>query len=303
MADDIIKQAILDIISVTATPQNRWSQRHDEAKARLTTLLNNPTKAQDLINFFQSSINQGTYYKEISADHQRLKGNVDKSTMINAIDAIRNAAERNKYPAITKEQYERKMEPLSDILTMLKSQTDDTATEVQGVLIKTQAPAITDLVDYDTVHCCALFPYNNEDGITGYLEDEHIILLQYFTTGKRGLLTIYGAIICALCDDDKGNTILLVDSAEGDENWLNAMKNWQEVYRDCIKALAKDAGCTGVIYGKNAGNTVPKEFLKYLDTKLQLTTIQLKKKNNAKRYLETFKNDWSGQAKGYYEKI
>ena len=303
MALDSVRQAVLDVISVTATVPGRWQARHDEAKARVASFLNNPAKAQELINFFQSAINQGSYFKEIATHHKKIQGAAAKDDIIAAVAAIRSAAERSKYDTIKDEQYRQKMEPLNDILTMLKSQTDDTATEVRGVLIKTQTPSITDLVDYDTVHCCALFPYHNEDGILGYLEDEHSILLQYFTTGKRGLLTIYGVIICVLCEDDVGNTVLLVDSAEGDENWLKAMKHWQATYHDCIKQLAKDSGANGVFYGNNAGNTVPKEFLKYLSEQLPLKTIALRKKNDAKRYLETFSNGHSGSATGYYEPV
>jgi hypothetical protein len=319
MAHDTVRRAIIDIISVTATMPSRWQARHDEAVKRIAHLLNNPAKAQDLVNFFQSCINQGAYFKEISEHLQRLKGTVDKSTMVNAIDAMRNAAARSKHDKVPDDLYRTKMEPLNDILTMLKSQTDDSVGDINSVIIKSQSPAITDLYNYDTVHCCALFPYNNKDGILGYLEDEHIMLLQYFTKGKRGLLNIYGVIICALCEDQQGNTILLVDSAEGDENWLSAMKNWQETYRQCIKALAKDSGAKGIFYGGNGGNAVPKLFINYIQSvgtvREHLVYIDaehryvvddsnglvLRKKNSVPRYLETFKNGWSGKASGYYE--
>ena len=303
MAADIVRQTALDIIGVTATATGRWQARHDEAKERIARLLNNPQKAQDLVNFFQSCINQGAYYKEIASNHKRIQGSASKEEVVTAIDAIRNAAERTKYEQIDNTQYRAKMEPLNDILTMLKSQLDDTATDVTSVVIKTQQPAITDLVDYDTVHCCALFPYNNQDGAIGYLEDEHIILLQYFSKGKRGLLNIYGVIICVLCENDKGENVLLIDSAEGDENWLKVIKNWQTTYHDCIRKLAKDANCVGILYGNNAGNTVPKEFLAHISTTLPLTTVQLRKKNDTKRYLESFSNGYAGNASGYYEKI
>ncbi|MFH1211360.1 MAG: hypothetical protein V1659_00340 [Candidatus Woesearchaeota archaeon] len=305
MALDIVKQAVLDVISITATPTTRWQEKHDKAKERIAQLLSNPAKAQELAYFFQSCINQLNYYKFISSQHKKLQSQADKETIVETITVIKNAAQQNKNKAVTEQQYNQKMEPLNDILTMLKSQTDDTATEVNGVTIKTQKPSITDLVDYDTTNCCALFPYNNKDGAIGYLEDEHIILLQYFTTGKKGLLTIYGAIICALCEDNSGNTILLVDSAEGDENWLKAMKNWQATYHNCIKELAKDAKAKAVFYGNNAGNTVPKKFLEYIKEKIPPPNnpLNLKKKNPTPRYLESLSNGWSGTAKGYYEEV
>jgi|GEM_PF-5174450 len=303
MALDLVRQAVLDIISITATSVGRWQQRHEEAKQRVVAVLNNPAKADDLINFFRSCIDQGNYFKQISKEFTALKSGADKAIIVNALQAIKMAARSCKHEQVADQLYESKMEPLNDILTMLKAQTDDSASEVQGVVIKTQTPAITDLVDYDTVHCCALYPYDNQEGIDGYLEDEHIILLQYFTTGKRGLLTIYGVIICVLCEDYKGNNVLLVDSAEGDENWLKAIKNWEETYRTCIKQLAKDAGCVGVFYGKNAGNTVPQKFLAYLGSKLPLTNKPLEKNNNVPRYLESFSNGVSGRPEGYYEDV
>jgi len=303
MALEVVRQAVLDIISITATPVSRWQQRHDEAKQRVAAVLNNPAKADDLINFFRSCIDQGNYFKQISKEFTALKAGADKAIIVNALQAIKMAARSSKHERVADQLYEEKMEPLNDILTMLKAQTDDTASEVQGVIIKTQTPSITDLVDYDTVHCCALYPYDNDEGIDGYMEDEHIILLQYFTTGKRGLLTIYGVIICALCEDENGNNVLLVDSAEGDENWLKAMRHWEETYRDCIKKLAKDSGCVGVFYGKNAGNTVPKKFLNHLSGELSVTTMALRKKNPAGRYLESFRLGSSGTPEGYYEPV
>jgi len=323
---DLVKQAVLDIISVTATSTNRWQERHSQAQERIAQLLNNKQKTNDLKNFFSSCINQGNYFKDLSNHHKKMQGNADKNDTIAAINAIRNTAERNKYDNINNEQYQSKMEPLNDIITMLKSQTDNTATEITGVVIKTQNPSITDIEGYDTVHCCALFDYNNQDGAIGYLEDNDIILLQYYTKGKRGLLNIYGIIICARCEDQQGNTVLLVDSAEGDENYLTIIKNWQQTYHNVIKTLAKDTNATGIFYANNAGNTTPKEFLKHIkkqptiqphiipdneeNTEKEETPnnnhpegLHLQKKNNTPRYLETFNNSTSGNASGYYEKI
>jgi len=304
---ELVQQTLLNLMSITLTQQKRWSAQHDQAAQQVNTLVNNKQKIDDLINFSRSCINQGAAFINIRNLFEDLKGRKQsKEELLKSIDDFFQAIKNNKYNQVDQSMLQRKIEPLNDILVMLKSQLREQETGT-AVSIISQKPRITDLMDYDTTHCCAFFPYYNEEGAMDYIEDDNIGLLQYFVmSGKKNLSTIYGVIIFAICEDKNKNTTLLIDSAEGDENMLKIMSHWQEVYHDCIKKLAKDIGTKQIVYGDDAGNTVPREFLKYIAAgKFTKSIFYLTKKGAQKdRYLESFEGDMpKGNVRGYVEQI
>ncbi len=306
----VVQEAIISLITIMLTQQSRWSARHDEAAKQVNTLINNEQKVVALINFSRSCINQGAAFKNAQSLFEQLKNKqLGKEELLRAIEQFLHIIRTAKYDAINETQLNSKIEPLNDILVMLRSHLREQET-MTGVAIISQKPRITDIMGYDTTHCCAFYPYNNEDGILGYLEDDNIGLLQYFILNGKKPSTIYGVIIFAICDDRQGNATLLIDSAEGDENMLTIMKNWQSIYRDAIRSLAKDIGAKQVVYGDDAGNTVPKKFLEHLQSQgLQKTSTYLKKRGKQKRadgddfYLESFNDGCTGNVDGYVERL
>ncbi len=314
----VVQEALISLITIMLTQQSRWGPRHDQAAVQVNTLINNEQKVVALINFSRSCINQGAAFKNAQSLFEQLKNKqLGKEELLRAIEQFLHIIRTTKYDAINETQLNSKIEPLNDILVMLRSHLREQET-ITGVAIISQKPRITDLMGYDTTHCCAFYPYNNEDGILGYLEDDNIGLLQYFILNGKKPSTIYGAIIFAICKDLLGNTTLLVDSVEGDENMLAIMKNWQSVCYDAIRALAKDIGAKKIVYGDDAGNTVPKKFLEYLDEKghkdgyehgLQKDVIHLTKNGKQKRdngfdfFLESFERGSSGNVKGFIEEL
>jgi hypothetical protein len=304
---ELVQQTLLSLISITLTQQKRWSAQHDQAAAQANSLVNNKQKIDDLIKFSQSCINQGAAFNSIRALFDDLKSRKQpKEELLKSIELFFSAIRSNKLGQVDDSLLSRKIEPLNDILVLLKSQLREQESGT-AVCIVSQKPRVTDLMDYDTTHCCAFFPYYSEEGAMDYIDDDYIGLLQYFVmSGRKRPNTIYGVIIFAICEDQAKNTVLLVDSAEGDENMLKIMRNWQETYHDCIRKLAKDIGAKQIVYGDDAGNTVPKEFLKYLTGKLSKSRVYLTKKGNLKGepYLESFEGDEpKGNVDGFVEAL
>jgi hypothetical protein len=308
---EMAQQTLLNMISITLTKPSRWSSQHDQAVSQVNILVNNKKKIDDLINFSRSCINQGAAFNIIKSVFEDLKSRKQsKEELLKSIERYFQAIINSKYNQIDQTLLQRKIEPLNDILVMLKSQLQEKETG-SAVAIISQKPRITDLMDSDTTHCCAFLPYFNREGAMGYIEDNYIGLLQYFVmTGKKKLSTIYGVIIFAICEDKDHNTVLLIDSAEGDENMLKIMKNWQETYHECIRKLAKDIDAKKIVYGKNAGNTVPQEFLEYVSQKTDPTDNEgfylVKKGTLTLPYLESFsKQNYAGKGNvtGYIEQV
>ncbi len=304
----MVQETLLGLMVITFTPEKRWRPEHEEWIEKVNAFVNNKQKIADLINFSRSCINQAKAFGASKAVFDSLKGEQQSNDeLLKSIEQYFQAIKNNKYDQINQNLLERKIEPLNDILIMLKSQLREKETGT-SVAIISQKPRITDLMDYDTTQCCAFMPYYNEEGTMEYIRDDYIGLLQYFVMSGKKPSTIYGVIIFAICEDNNKNTTLLIDSAEGDENMLRMMKNWQETYHECIRGLAKDIKATQIIYGANPGNTVPKEFLKYISQKATLleSPIYLTKKGNLKGepYLESFKGDApKGDVDGYIETL
>src|SRR3989344_5579689 len=238
-----------------------------------------------------SNLNTRKIFNDIKDDFERVKESGDK-----------DAAERiiKYFEEIVKKGHEGKIEPLSDIVMGIKSLFNESF-KFNRVVAKMQSGVVTDLFDSNNTMCCAFYPDGaNKSASIGYLEDPYIGLLQLKAAQKEFLkkpyeIEIIGVAILALCEDEGGRRVLLVDSVEGDTNYLNVMKEsqWKGLFYNSILQIAKDTEPAYILFNASISNTTPERFNAFLEEQgLQKAKILLKKLGTPKgRYIESF-GEW-----------
>jgi hypothetical protein len=169
----------------------------------------------------------------------------------------------------------------------------------------------SDLYDSERTMCCAFLPNGvNKEASFGYLDDPAIGLLQLKTAidTSVGLKEhgIIGVAILGVCEDSqKHRTVLMVDSVEGNNEYLKVVGNdWKQLMYDGIIGVAKDIGVRTILFNEAVGNSTPERFVEFLrELKLEWHECELAliSKPNKDRYLEAF-GGWEkpkGKVTGY----
>ena len=238
-----------------------------------------------------SNLNTRKIFNDIKDDFERVKESGDK-----------DAAERiiKYFEEIVKKGHEGKIEPLSDIVMGIKSLFNESF-KFNRVVAKMQSGVVTDLFDSNNTMCCAFYPDGaNKSASIGYLEDPYIGLLQLKAAQKSLFkeiveVEIIGVAILVLCVDENGKRVLLVDSVEGNGEYLGVMKTsvWKELFYNSILQIAKDTESAYILFNASISNTTPERFNAFLEEQgLQKAKILLKKLGTPKgRYIESF-GEW-----------
>src|SRR3989344_1108251 len=260
-------------------------------------------KLQAARKYIQTSdINPNKVFQDIKNDFNAVRSLKDKAAAERIIDCFTQIAQRGKAE---------KVEPLADIVMGIKSLFGATL-RFNHVIAKMQSGVVTDLFDSKNTMCCAFYPDGvNKKASIGYIEDPYIGLLQLKAAikeilGKPKEIEIIGVAILVLCTDQNNNIVLLVDSVEGNGEYLNCMsdKQWKELFFNSLQQVKKDVNAKYVVYNKEVGNTTPNRFNDFLSEKgFKEVTVKLKKTGSLdKRYLEAF-GGWEtpyGNVTGFY---
>ena len=260
-------------------------------------------KLQAARKYIQTSdINPNKVFQDIKNDFNAVRSLKDKAAAERIIDYFTQIAQRGKAE---------KVEPLADIVMGIKSLFGATL-RFNHVIAKMQSGVVTDLFDSKNTMCCAFYPDGvNKKASIGYIEDPYIGLLQLKAAikeilGKPKEIEIIGVAILVLCTDQNNNIVLLVDSVEGNGEYLNCMsdKQWKELFFNSLQQVKKDVNAKYVVYNKEVGNTTPNRFNDFLSEKgFKEVTVKLKKTGSLdKRYLEAF-GGWEtpyGNVTGFY---
>ncbi len=250
-------------------------------------------KLQKARNYIKlSSLSVKKMFKDLKNDIALLKEHKDKEAAKRILNYFIDIAQKGRAE---------KIEPLSDILMGVKSLFGATL-RFNHVIAKMQSGVVTDLFDSETTMCCAFYPSGAyaEFASFGYLEDANIGLLQIKAALKESALAkikeieIIGVAILVLCQDKEGKLVLLVDSVEGNSDYLGCMKDleWKNLFFNAIKSIKKDVKAEYILFNSNVGNTTPERFNNFLlsagykmvEKPLMLTKLGSKDH----RYLEAF---------------
>ena len=209
-----------------------------------------------------------------------------------------------------------KAEPLSDILNVIEGEFQGRAV-CEYYVVKMQEGTIDDLFDSATTRCCAFQPEGmNRSAASRYLVDKNIGLLQIVPKHKNEYKNSVGVAILANTEDKKGEKYLLVDSVEGGGDLdSGVLENvWKDEFYNAITQVAKENGCSKIIYNEKVTNPRPKRFLGYLEEKkVKKDSVYLEKiggiedikEFDDEHYLEAFGN-WNspkGKVSGYVVEV
>ncbi len=306
-ADSVLLTYILTKLLLTPAPYTQQTFQKWLAEARANPAL--ATRAQQLVQAYGKAMIMFEPAKIVGAreyakgwDRKKMFADIKKDyELLQKGDAAAAQRVLKYFSDIAKQHPSAKIEPLSDILAGISSLFRG-ITPYTHVILKMQSGVISDILDNRTTMCCAFYPSGeNRFASLRYLHDLDIGLLQLKTAiQKNGTFeeqNIIGVVILVLCIDmgleNKGDTVLLVDSAEGHGDYLNSLgERWKTMYYDAIVQVAKDINAKYILFNKEVDNTTPTRFNQFLkEKKLEEKTVPIKKQHFFEKqtlYLESF---------------
>lgn len=265
---------------------SRDPEKTDQATLSTFFVLDQLKKARNYI--YTSDIKPTKIFRDIEKDMAAVRNLKDKNAAERVMDYFIEFASRGA---------PEKVEPLADLVMGVKS-LFTAPLKFNHVIAKMQSGVVTDLFDSEKTMCCAFYPSGvNKHASLDYAADPYIGLLQLKAaiteSGQAPKeIEIIGVAILVLCTDGNDEKVLLVDSVEGNQNYLDCMKEkqWKDLFFNSIMQAAKDVGAEYTFFNSHVGNVTPQKFNNYLIGRgfIQRRVALKKMGEKGVRYLEGF---------------